>query len=466
MQRDSKRGLLRMTDAVAVFGLGKVGLTLAACLAKSGHRVIGVDVQPTHVDAINERTVQISEFGVMERIAAVSREQLAATTDPVVAVRDTDVSFVVVPTPSNTLGGFSNRFALKACREIGAALRTSKRAHTVAMVSTILPGTSDSRFIPLLEQASGRKIGDGLGYCYNPAFIALGEVVKGFEQPDYLLVGESDVRSGNIIIDIHNKMIRNNVPLARMSSIEAEITKIASNTHETMRVSFANMLLSVCAEVPGANVDRITSALAHRMGRRFFKGAVPYGGPCWPRDNLALSVFMDMIGAPSQLPRTVDMSNSEHGRYVLRKILDVARAGCKVGVIGLAYKPGTNVIERSYSIDLVGWLLAEGREVLVWDPQAMEGSRKIVGKDVIFCPDAESCLARSNVAVITLPLPQLPSIDWSQAKNATVVDCWRVLPVTAQQAVGRYVPLGIGRDEDKSRWIDRIGANRFDLLTN
>jgi UDPglucose 6-dehydrogenase len=455
-----------MTRGVAVFGLGKVGMTLAACLAKSGHRVVGVDVNADIVDSLNKRAVQTTERGVLERIADIPRDQLAATTDPSVAVKETDASFVIVPTPSNTLGGFSNQFAHKACAEIGDALRNTKHAHTVAMVSTVLPGTSDARFIPALEKKSGRKIGDGLGYCYNPSFIALGEVVKGFEEPDYLLVGESDAKSGDVIIDIHNKMIRNNAPLARMTPVEAEIAKIASNTHETMRVSFANMLLSICAEVPGANVDRITGALVHRMGRRFFRGAVPYGGPCWPRDNQALSVFMDMIGAPSQLPRTVDTSNAEHGRYVLRKILNVAPPRSKVGIIGLAYKPGTPVIERSYSIDLATWLRAEGRTVLAWDPQAMADSRKALGSDVTFCADAESCLSQSDTVVVALPLPQLASIDWSAAKNATVVDCWRALPQAAQQAVGRYVPLGIGKDEDKVRWIDRVGGERFDLLTN
>jgi UDPglucose 6-dehydrogenase len=455
-----------MANGVAVFGLGKVGMTLAACLARSGHRVIGVDVNSSVVDALNKRAIHTTEQGVMERIADVPRDQLTATADPAAAIKQTGVSFVIVPTPSNTLGGFSNQYALKACVEIGAALRDTKHAHTVAMVSTVLPGTSEARFIPALEKASGRKIGEGLGYCYNPAFIALGEVVKGFEEPDYLLVGESDTHAGDVVVDIHNKMIRNNAPLARMTPVEAEITKIASNTHETMRVSFANMLLSICAEVPGANVDKVTGALVHRMGRRFFKGAVPYGGPCWPRDNQALSVFMDMIGAPSQLPRTVDTSNAEHGRYVLRKILNVAPPRSKVGIIGLAYKPGTPVIERSYSIDLAAWLRAEGRTVLAWDPQAIDESRKALGDGVTFCADAESCLAQSDIVVIALPLPQIASIDWSAAKKATVVDCWRTMSPAAQQIVGRYVPLGIGKLEDKVSWIDRVGGERFDLLTN
>src|SRR5579872_6559265 len=119
-----------MTDGVAVFGLGKVGLTLAACLANSGHRVIGVDVNAGHVNAVNRRAVESSEADVMERIAAAPRDQLTATTDPASAVRQTEVSFVIVPTPSNTLGGFSNRFAANACCDIGAALRTVRHPHT------------------------------------------------------------------------------------------------------------------------------------------------------------------------------------------------------------------------------------------------------------------------------------------------------------------------------------------------
>src|SRR5205814_6118302 len=174
-------------------------------------------------------------------------------------------------------------------------------------------------------------------------------------------------------------VVNTNSPIARMRPVEAEIAKIASNTHETMRVSFANMLLSICSEVPGADVDRITEALAHRMGRRFFKGAIPYGGPCWPRDNQAFSEFIDAVRAVSTLPRAVDTFNGEHGRYVLRKILEVSDAGQTVGILGLGYKPGTPVIDRSFAVDLAGWLLREGREIIGWDPMAMDEVRRVLG---------------------------------------------------------------------------------------
>ncbi len=450
---------------ISVLGLGKVGLTLASCLDAAGHEVIGVEIDAGLVDAYNRGEFRTSEPGVAERLARAPG-RFTATTDAARAIRDTEATFVIVPTPSNTLGGFSLRFVLKACDEIGAGLRGKSGGHTVAIVSTMLPGSSNSVVMPRLEQASGRRIGQGFGYCYNPSFIALGEVVKGIEQPDYLLIGEADRQSGDVILAIHQSMVRASSPVARMTPIEAEITKIASNTHETMRVSFANMLLSICSEVPGANVDRITEALAHRMGRRFFKGAVPYGGPCWPRDNQAFSAFMDAVRTPSTLPRAVDTFNDEHGRYVRRKVLAVSKPGETVGIIGLAYKPGTPVIERAFAVDLAGWLIREGRRVVGWDPMAIGEVRQALGDRIEYAATAEECLTRSNVAVVTLPLPELANVDWSAARHVVLVDCWRCLTPEAAAAAAQYVPLGRGPGTDVAAWLEHTAGDYFHLLTS
>jgi UDPglucose 6-dehydrogenase len=451
---------------VSVIGLGKVGLSLASCLVAAGHHVVGADRDDAVVAALNNGEFSTAEPGVMKRLGPESPGCFTATTDTVEAVRTTDVTFVVVPTPSNTLGGFSVRYVLPACDEIGHAVREKSGTHTVAMVSTLLPGSSDAIVIPRLEKAAGRKIGAGLGYCYNPSFIALGEVVKGIEQPDYLLIGEADQASGDIVLEIHQSIVKGKSPIARMSPIEAEITKVASNTHETMRVSFANMLLAVCSEVPGANVDRITEALAHRMGRRFFKGAVPYGGPCWPRDNQALSVFIDTLGATSTLPRAVDTFNEEHGRYVLRKIMALSAPGDVVGLIGLAYKPGTAVIDRAFAVDLAGWLVREGRTVIGWDPLAIPEVQRVLGDRIRYARTAEECLRASSTAIVTIPLAELAAVDWSAASATLLVDCWRCLPAAAAEACGRYVALGRGPATDVPSWIERIAGSELHLLTS
>jgi len=446
----------------SVFGLGKVGLTLASCLAAAGHRVIGVDVSPNLVAAVNDRTIKSDEPGVTDRIG-ISQGRLSATLSPLEAVHASDVSFIIVPTPSNTLGGFSLRYVLEACDAIGAAIRSKNGVHVVSLVSTVLPGSSDNIIIPRLEKASGRKIGQGLGYCYNPSFIALGEVVRGIERPDYVLIGESDEKAGDLVLAAHQAMIPDQAPIARMRPMEAEITKLASNTHETMRVSFANMLLAACSEVPGANVDRVTEALAHRMGKRFFKGAVPFGGPCWPRDNQALSVFLDAVGVPSRMPRNIDLFNDEHGKYILRKVLELSKPDGTIGIIGLAYKGGTHVIERSYAVDLIQWLTAERRQCIAWDPMAIPEVRRVCGDRVRFASGGGECVKEADVVVLINPLKELETIDWALAQDKMVVDCWRCLSPAQRKQIGRYVPLG--QSEDQKPWFMDGLRSKLELLT-
>lgn len=454
-------------EQVSVFGVGRVGLVLAACLADAAYRVVGVDVDERVVEDINRG--QLSSFaepGVLERVERSLGRNLTTTCDAYKAVLDTDLTFVVVPTPSNALGGFSLRYIRKACEEICSALRYKSGYHVIAIVSTMLPGSSEYIVMPYLEQNSGRKIGDNLGYSYNPAFIALGEAVRGFTEPDYVLIGESDTKAGDRVLAVHKAIAHNHPPVARMSPIEAEITKIASNTHETMRVSFANMLFSLCTEIPGTNVDRVTGALAHRMGKRFFRGAVPYGGPCWPRDNIALAVFMDAVGVPSTLPRTVDQFNAEHGKYVLRKILEMTCRRETVGLLGLAYKPGTPVLERSFGMDLAVWLDAEGRHVIAWDPLAIPQARAILGDKVSFAQSGDDCIQRSQVIVIVNALPELDKIDWSALGNRAVVDCWRCLSPEHIDQIQDYRPLGQGIGSNGENLLNKIRMERLRLLTD
>jgi len=231
-------------------------------------------------------------------------------------------------------------------------------------------------------------------------------------------------------------------------------------------VAFANMLLSLCNEMPNADVDRITGALAHRIGKRFFKGAMPYGGPCWPRDNKALAVLVEALGGTSALLRAVDGSNDEHGAYVFRKLLDISKPGDTVGILGLAYKPGTHVIERSYSVDLAGWLAAEGRHVIGWDPMATDEVRAALGDRIAYATAPEQVLAASDVTVVAMPVPELQRIDWSQAGDRAVVDCWRAVPDAARRKLKGYLALGHGAETPLGPWIAERMGNRFDVLCN
>src|ERR1700719_323755 len=204
-------------DGISVFGLGKVGATFVAALTAAGYRVTGVDVNELLVRSLNDGSFRTSEPGVMERLAAVKAGQFRATTDAEEAVVNSSVSFIIVPTPANSLGGFSNLYIERSLEAIGRAAAQKEGCHVVAVVSTVLPRSSRLQLIPALERAAGRRIGDRLGYCYNPSFIAQGDVMNGLLRPDYILIGEADEASGDTVAAIHRELVVNEAPVARVT---------------------------------------------------------------------------------------------------------------------------------------------------------------------------------------------------------------------------------------------------------
>ncbi|MEA2809987.1 MAG: UDPglucose 6-dehydrogenase, partial [Rhodospirillaceae bacterium] len=221
---------------VSVVGLGKLGAPLAAVLASRGFTVTGLDVSKTLVDALNAGKMPIVEPQLNELIAA-NRQRLSATMDAGEAVEKSDASFVIVPTPSDSTGFFSNRFVLQAMGALGKALRNKKGYHMVVITSTVMPGTTGGEIKAALEAASGRKVGADLGLCYNPEFIALGSVVRDMLFPDSILIGESDPKAGDMLQTIYLQMCENKPPVQRMNFINAELTKISVNTYVTTKIS-------------------------------------------------------------------------------------------------------------------------------------------------------------------------------------------------------------------------------------
>ena len=269
-----------MKKRACVIGLGKLGAPLAACLAAKGLTVIGVDNDPLKVDAINRHQRPVQEPGLGELLAK-THERLSATDDIEAAVRDTNITFIVVSTPSEPNGGFSLRYVDPACEAIGRALARKTEYHVVVLTSTVMPGTTGGHVRELLERVSGKRVGQNFGLCYSPEFIALGSVIRDFLNPDMLLIGESDARAGDFLKSLYADVCENKPAVARMSFVNAEITKLAVNTYVTTKISYANMLARICERLPGANVDVVTTALGNdtRIGAKYLKGALSYGGP-------------------------------------------------------------------------------------------------------------------------------------------------------------------------------------------
>jgi UDPglucose 6-dehydrogenase len=431
---------------LSIIGLGKLGAPMAAVMAHKGHVVVGVDVNADYVAAIQNGHAPLKETGLEEMIQA-NRERLSATVNYEEAVLGTDATFIIVPTPSDPDGRFSLRNVMIAAEKIGAALRKKQGWHLVVLSSTVMPGATGGKLLPALEAHSGKKCGEGFGLCYNPEFIALGSVIRDMLNPDMILIGESDERSGEILERLYTGVCDSNPHIRRMNHVNAELTKISVNTFVTTKISYANMLAQVCETLPGADVDVVTSAIGcdSRIGQKYLKGALGYGGPCFPRDNLAFSALARGNGVPPILAEATHQLNQSQAPRLAKWILARLPEGGTVGVMGLSYKPNTEVIEESQGLALAKHLLSVGVPVVVYDPAAMENARPLLAGNVTFAASAADCARQADVLAITTPWAEFREISPKEFKpHGTVLDCWRLLDKDAVGSVTEYVALGFG----------------------
>jgi UDPglucose 6-dehydrogenase len=430
---------------ISIIGLGKLGAPMAAVMAHKGNTVVGVDVNPAYVTALQQGRPPVNEPGLAEMIAA-NRDRLSATEDYEEAILATDATFIIVPTPSDPDGRFSMRYVMSAAEKIGVALRKKAGWHLVVLSSTVMPGSTGDKLQPALEHYSGKKCGRDFGLCYNPEFIALGSVIRDMLNPDMILIGESDERSGGILAEIYGAVCESGPRIQRMNYVNAELTKISVNTFVTTKISYANMLAQVCETLPGADVDVVTTALGcdTRIGSKYLKGALGYGGPCFPRDNVAFSAMARANGVPALLAEATDAVNRRQAPRLAELMRSRLPAGGTAGILGLSYKPNTEVIEESQGIALAQALLKAGVRVVVYDPAAMENARSVLIGDVTFARSAAECAGGADVLAITTPWAEFKELRQTDLKDgATLLDCWRILSGQLSGGDYRYLSLGV-----------------------
>lgn len=432
---------------LSVIGLGKLGSPMVACFAAKGHQVIGVDLNERFVQLLNAGKPPVSEPG-LEDLLKRAGGRLRAMTDIALAVAQSDITFIIVPTPSEPSGAFSLKYVLAAAKSIGQALQHKTRYHLVVLTSTVMPGATAGQLLPALESASGKRCGHDFGLCYSPEFISLGSVIRDFLNPDFLLIGESDPRAGELLASVAKGVCDNQPPVARMTFVNAELTKLALNTYVTTKISYANMLAQICERLEGGNIDAVTSALGldSRIGPKYLKGSLGYGGPCFPRDNLALATLARQLNVPAPLPEATDRTNQLQVPRLQSYVLAHLPANGRVGILGLSYKPQTNVIERAQGLELAQALLADQVSVVVYDPCAMESARAVLSGPVHFAASVADCVRQVDVLVICTPCKEFAAIrnqDLTRTHGlVTVLDCWRLLDRARISTVCNYLAIG------------------------
>jgi UDPglucose 6-dehydrogenase len=450
---------------LSVIGLGKLGACSAACFAAKGFEVIGVDINKVFVDAINNGKAPVFEPGLQEFIAR-SQGRLKATQDYAEAIRNSEVTFLIVPTPSRQDGHFSDKYIQDALKHLAAAFRdVPKKYHLFVITSTVSPGTTGERLIPLIESVSGKKMNRDFGVCYHPEFIALGSVISDFLNPDLLLIGESDKTAGDRLVGIYDKVCDNKPFIARMSLISAEITKISLNSYITMKISFANTLANLCEAIPGAHIDDITNALGadRRISPYYLKGGLSFGGPCFPRDNRAFAAFAQKYGIDAGLAKTTDEVNRFQIDHLVKKILECMAEGPNnvVAVLGLAFKPNTRVIEESPGVKIIEELLKKKDvEIIVYDPLAMENARAHFGDNILYASSVKDSLSNASIGVITTQAEEFKTIRESDIRRRpmTIIDCWRSLDPSRLGPHVRYESIGTAGN--MSRGVKRSGIGK------
>jgi UDPglucose 6-dehydrogenase len=431
------KGLKQAIQKIGVVGLGKLGACIAACLASRGFDVTGIDTDPAKVKAIQNGLAPVEEPLLQGKINE-GRLHLRATMSVAEVVRDSEACFFITPTPSLPDGSFDNQYLLQALQAVASEVGKQRRENYLFNVnSTVTPGTCDSIFKPMLEKILAARCGEDFGLGYNPEFIALGNVVRGLLEPDLVLVGESDPRTGERLEEIYQRFCMNGAPVERMSCANAELTKISVNCAVTMKISFVNQLSAVCAKIPGTDPGVILRAIGRdrRIGSEYLKPGLGYGGPCFPRDNRLFQYTAKSVGVDVPLARATDEVNQQVNARLLKTVLAHAPNRNSVAVLGLAYKPLSNVIECSTGVWLCQQLASHGSSVFAHDYAANSiAEASLTAAKVCMVQDPEKLL-NCEVFVITCPWPEYREMFKMHGKQlkrgAVIIDPWGMLHDTA-----------------------------------
>lgn len=436
-------------QTISVIGLGKLGSPFLATCASRGFNVIGLDVNSHFVDLLNQGKAPVDEPN-LARLILKNQKKIKATSDYSEAVNNSSITFIIVPTPSTKNGAFSNEYVISAVRNIGRVLANKDKFHLIVVTSTIMPKSMDIEIIPTLEKVSGKKLGRDFGTCYNPEFIALGSVIDNLLNPDFVMIGESDRKSGLILEKFYKKFCTNKPPIRRMNFVNAEISKLALNSYITTKISFANTLAQICEKVSGGDVDIVTSAIGQdsRIGSKYLKGALPYGGPCFPRDNRAFSSFAKKIGVQASLAKATDLINENMTIQIVKKVeKTTTNKNCKIAILGLAYKPDTDVAEESAGVKIANLLSRKSVKVYVWDPKAMSNAKILISSKVTFAKSIRECLNKADVIIIATPWEEFKRIKsknfMNNVKKPILLDCWKMLDPLKYKNVTQYRTIGL-----------------------
>lgn len=410
---------------ISIIGSGYVGLITGAGLAKLGHKVICVDVIREKVDRINAAEPPIYEDDLPELMKEVVPKRLSATTDLRKAVLDTEITFIGVGTPPTKEGSPNLEYLKQAAESIGKALKEKKGYHIVIVKSTVPPGTTEEVVGPIVEKHSGKKRDKDFGLVMSPEFLREGKAIEDFFNPTRVVIGSHDKRALKILSDLYEPFrmrIFTTVPKV------AELIKYSSNIFLATKISFVNEIGNL-SKALGIDVYEVMEGvgLDPRIGKSFLNAGPGYGGSCLPKDLDALRSVARKYGVETHL---LDAVKAVNDRQPLRMVALAEKRlgslkGKTIGMMGVAFKPGTDDIRESQAIPIFKELRKRGANVVAHDPQAAENMKKLF-PEIVFMNTPEEVVKKSDAVLIVTGWPEHTAQDLY--KNAIVIDGRHVIP--------------------------------------
>lgn len=433
---------------ITIIGIGYVGLTTAVCLAAKGNKVFCVDVNKDKIENINKGFPIFYEpclKNLLEK--ALAERKLIATLDLDQAIQDSEVSFICVGTPCGEDGGIDLTWIREAAKQIGCVLKDKIGYHVVVVKSSVIPGTTESVVLPLIEKFSGKRAGIDFGICMNPEFLKEGQAVNDFLLPKDtgIVIGEFDQKSGDLISKIYEGF---DAELLRTSIRVAEMIKYARNCYLAKDVSFANEIANICQRLGVDYLDvKKGMKMDVRIGKgRFLNAGAGFGGSCFPKDISAIVIKAKESGiAPIMLESTLKVNKAQPHELVrlTKEVVGNPLNGKRIAILGLAFKPGTDDMREAPSIKVINSLLSEGCEISVYDDKATDNAKKIFGDKIGYVEKAEEALKYADACVIVTEWPEFANPElYACMRGRVIIDGRRVLDPTTLPSGFIYHAIG------------------------
>ncbi len=396
---------------ISIFGLGYVGAVSLACLARDGHRVIGVDIDPVKLALIQDGKSPVIEEGMPELMADVVSRQLVQISQYVEAsLLQTELSFICVGTPSQANGSQDQTAVLRLAEQLGKALAKKQTYHTIVFRSTLLPGTVEGALKTLLEQHSGKKDGVDFDICFQPEFLREGSSIKDYDNPPFTIVGANSERAHSVMQQMFGHLPGE---YKKTDVKTAETVKYFCNIFHALKITFANEVARLCdglAVDPFKVMDLVCADKQLNISTAYLKPGFAFGGSCLPKDLRAMQYVAKQADIEIPMLGNVLASNAVHLQQACQKI--IATGQRKIGMVGLSFKSGTDDLRESPLVDLAEFLIGKGKHLAIFDPEVsisklIGANKKYIEESIphigdLMTTDIDDLLGKNSVIVLGL----------------------------------------------------------------